>query len=69
MAQQKWLVARVLCCVVLYFSANTSYSQSNNDLLNRISRLESEMSDLNRHLFSEKRAVGSPSSQKYVLSR
>ena len=63
MAQQKWLIARVLCFVVLYFSANMANSQSNNDLLNRISRLESEMSDLNRHLFSEKRAVESPSSQ------
>ncbi len=63
MAQQKWLIARVLCFVVLYFSANTANSQSNNDLLNRINRLESEMSDLNRHLFSKKRTVGSPSSQ------
>ena len=63
MAQQKWLIARVLCFVVLYFSANMANSQSNNDLLNRISRLESEMSDLNRHLFSEKRAVESPTSQ------
>ncbi len=63
MAQQKWLIARVLCFVVLYFSANTANSQSNNDLLNRLSRLESEMSDLNRHLFSEKTAVEPPSSQ------
>jgi tol-pal system protein YbgF len=63
MAQQKWLIGCVLCFVVLYFSANAANSQSNNDLLNRISRLESEMSDLNRHLFSEKRAVESPSSQ------
>ena len=63
MAQQKWLIARVLCFVALYFSTNTVNSQSNNDLLNRINRLESEMSDLNRHLFSEKRVVESPSSQ------
>ena len=63
MAQQKRLIACVLCFVVLCFSANRANSQSNNDLLNRISRLESEMSDLNRHLFSEKRAVESPSSQ------
>ena len=54
MAQQKWLIARVLCFVVLYFSANMANSQSNNDLLNRISRLESEMSDLNRHLFQKR---------------
>ena len=63
MAQQKRLIVCVLCFVVLYFSANTVNSQSNNDLINRISRLESEMSDLNRHLFSEKRAVESRSSQ------
>jgi tol-pal system protein YbgF len=64
MAQQKWLVACVLCFVVLYSPVNPANSQSNNDLVNRIKRLESEMSDLNRHLFSEKRAVASPSSQK-----
>ena len=63
MAQQKRLIACVLCFLVLYFPSNTANSQSNNDLLNRISRLESEMSDLNRHLFSEKRVVESPSSQ------
>ncbi|MBB45845.1 MAG: tol-pal system protein YbgF [Rhodospirillaceae bacterium] len=66
MAQQKWLIVRVLCFVVLYFSANTASSQSNNDLLNRISRLESEMNDLNRHVFSEKRTIESPSSQNGI---
>ena len=64
MAQQKWLIVCFLCFVVLYFPVNPANSQSNNDLVNRIKRLESEMSDLNRHLFSEKRAVESPSSQK-----
>ena len=64
MAQQKWLMVCFLCFVVLYFPVNPANSQSNNDLVNSIKRLESEMSDLNRHLFSEKRAVESPSSQK-----
>ena len=64
MAQQKWLITCFLLFVVLYSPVNPANSQSNNDLLNRISRLESEMSDLNRHLFSEKRAVEAPSGQK-----
>jgi tol-pal system protein YbgF len=64
MAQQKWLIVCFLCFVVFYLPASSVNSQSNNDLVNRINRLESEMSDLNRHLFSEKRAADSSSSQE-----
>ena len=64
MVQQKCLILCFLSFVVLSSPVNTANSQSNNDLVNRINRLELEMSDLNRHLFSEKRAAGSPSSQE-----
>ena len=38
---------------MLSFTVEAS-SQSSNEIINRINRLESEMSDLNRHLFSKK---------------
>ena len=57
MAQQTRLILCFLSLLVLSFPFNSANGQANNDLVNRINRLESEMSDLNRHLFSEKREV------------
>ena len=43
----------VFSLLMLSFTVEAS-SQSSNEIINRINRLESEMSDLNRHLFSKK---------------
>jgi tol-pal system protein YbgF len=50
----KWFSC-VLVFLLILFVTGSGYSQSNNDLINRINRLEAEMGDLHLHLFSKKK--------------
>ena len=49
----------LIALLMLSFTAVAS-SQSSNDVLNRINRLEAEMGDLNRHLFSKEGSSQKP---------
>jgi tol-pal system protein YbgF len=48
----KWFSC-VSTFILMLFVTGSGYSQSNNDLINRINRLEAEMGDLHLHLFSK----------------
>ena len=51
----KWFSCLSVILLVL-FVTGSGYSQSNNDLINRINRLEAEMGDLHLHLFSKNKS-------------